>query len=54
MTVGQVSGVCTMKNCRMAGVAEAADVAVRRIKAQEYGGPGYVKNLGCMGGIYSD
>lgn len=34
MTVGQVSGMCTTKNCRMAGVAEAADVAVRRIKAR--------------------
>lgn len=32
--VGQVSGVCTTKNCRMAGVAEAADVQIRRVKAR--------------------
>lgn len=29
-----MSGVCTTKNCRMAGVAEAADVRIRRVKAR--------------------
>lgn len=32
--MGQVSGVCTTKNCRMVDVAEAADVQVRRVKAR--------------------
>lgn len=32
--MGQVSGVCTTKNCRMVGVAEAADMQVRRVKAR--------------------